>query len=201
MILSVRVVVCTILLLAGCFRSPPVHFYSLQALPQGITTDISKSFPRIQIAVESFPSYLSNPQLALRTQTGEIILDEYNRWVEEGKVNFEQILREDLSARLDTSGVFIAPAYEKRDVDQLLRVEVMQFDVSELNPATTQEGLLKVRWALNSPKDNLPPSFTVSVFKELVTDPSPASRVVALSKLVATFSDQVATRVGKSGAR
>lgn len=192
---TLQVLLYSTLLVGGCFRSPPARLYSLQPLPSGLSRDISNSSPRIQIAVETFPSYLSNPQIALRTATGEIVLDEYNRWVEEGKVNFERILLEDLSTRLNTSGIFIAPAYDKRDVDYLLRAEVVQFDLSQTELSKAEEAVLKVRWALAAPKGSQLPSFTISVFKESVPDSSPANRVLALSKVLAAFSDQVAERV------
>jgi uncharacterized lipoprotein YmbA len=179
-----------IVVLAGCFRSPLVHFYSLMPVPTLTEHETKMVGPRVEVVVTSFPGYLDNPQMALRRDDGEIVLDEFNRWVEELRRNFERTVMENLVARLDNAAVVVVQPYEASTAARSVRIEVIQFDISE-----SGEAILKARWGVYDGKESSPPALTLSVFRHAADLTSAQARVDALSRTVAAMSDQLAQEI------
>lgn len=194
-----RTVVCALastvaLLTVGCFRSPPTHFYSLHPLPAEIQRDTNTNGPRVEVLVSAFPGYLNNPQMALRRADGEIVVDEYNRWIEELESNFERTIMENLVTRLDNAAVVVVQPYQVSESALSVRLEVVQFDVSEQG-----EAVLKVRWQVSGGKVRDPSPLQLSVFRELLGSSSPEARVAAQSRAVASLCDELARAVRTAG--
>ncbi len=188
---TVRVAVGVAALLAvGCFRSPPTHFYSLSPAPTEIQREVSVTGPHVELLIAAFPSYLNNPQMALRRADGEIVVDEFNRWIEELKTNFERTVMENLVTRLNNASVVVVQPYQVSESGLSLRVEVVQFDVSEQG-----EAVLKARWGVFDEKRTAHTRLTLSVFREHVDSNSVEARVSALSRTVAALSVQLARAV------
>jgi uncharacterized lipoprotein YmbA len=190
-----RTVVCVLtgivaFLTVGCFRSPPTHFYSLHPLPAEIQRDTNTNGPRVEVLVGAFPGYLNNPQMALRRADGEIVVDEYNRWIEELESNFERTVMENLVTRLDNASVVVVQPYQASESALSVRLEVVQFDVSEQG-----EVVLKVRWGISRAKAHPPSPLQISVFREQIGSTSPQARVAAQSRAVAALCDELARAV------
>lgn len=182
--------ILTTLLITGCFRSPPVRFYSLQALPEAIERSVPTTGPRIEIMIAAFPSYLSTPQMVLRRNTGEIIVDDFNRWSEELRSNFERTLIENLVVRLNNASIVPVQVYQVLDPSRPLRIEVLQFDVVE-----RKEAVLKARWGggVGAGRAELP--LVLSVFHEPLQTDTPEAQAAALSKTVASLCEEITSAI------
>jgi|GEM_PF-6025622 len=178
--------IVTTLLVAGCFRSPPVRFYSLKALPQSVERTVHTTGPRIEIMTSSFPSYLATPQMVLRRSNGEVVVDDFNRWSEELRSNFERTLIENLVVRLNNASILPVQVYQVSDPSRTVRIEVLQFEVVERD-----EALLKARWGggRGAGRSELP--LVVSVFREPIENHTPEARAEALSRTVASLCEEI----------
>ncbi len=175
------------LLAVGCFRSPPVHFYSLHPIPTEIQRGVRTNGPRIEVVVVSFPSFLNNPQMATRRIDGEVVVDEYNRWIEDLEGNFERTVMENLVTRLDNAAVVVVQPYQLSESALSVQLEVLQFDASEQHG----EAVLKVRWRLSDGVAKSPAPLQLSVFRERLDNHSIEARVAALSRTVASLCDEL----------
>ncbi len=178
------------LMMVGCFRSPPTHFYSLHPIPAEIQRDTTTNGPRVDVVVDAFPGYLNNPQMAVRRADGEILVDEYNRWIEELESNFERTIMENLVTRLDNAAVVVVQPYQASESTLSLRLEVVQFDVSEQG-----EAVLKARWRLSDGRAKRASPLQLSVYRERLESHSTQARVAALSRTVASLCDELARAV------
>jgi uncharacterized lipoprotein YmbA len=133
--------------------------------------------------------------MALRRTNGEIVVDEYERWVEELESNFERTVMENLVTRLDNASVVVVQTYQVSDSARSIRLEVLQFDVSEEG-----EAVLKIRWGLLGGSAETALSPRLSVYREKLDGESSEARVAALSRTVASFCDEVARAVRAGGA-
>jgi len=181
-----------VLVLAGCFRSPSSRFYSLisqqeaEAKPQ-----LSSDGVHLEVASIIFPQYLDDPRIAVRTGVNEVTRDEYERWVEDLTINFRQALLNDLARELKSSNVFSSDTYVQRSGNQVLQVEVLQFDVRDDGKA-----LLKARWAAAANRDLLAKtSLVMSEYAGSAVDDSSEARVAALSALIDSLCRDIAKRV------
>jgi uncharacterized lipoprotein YmbA len=177
-------------LVASCFRSPPVRFYSLQPLPQQIERKVLTTGPRIEILIAEFPSYLSTPQMVLRKTNGEVVIDDFNRWSEELRSNLERTLIENLVVRLNNASVVPVQMYQVSDPSRTLRIEVLQFDVVE-----RKEALLKARWGGGRGAGRTEAPLVLSVFREQVETDTPEARAAALSKALASLCEEISRAI------
>lgn len=182
--ISSAVIGIAIVSMVGCFRSPPATFYSLQPLPAELTQEVRTKGPRVAIIVSAFPSYLAQPQMALRRTSGEVVRDDYHRWIEDLKGNFERTVMENLIARLDNADIIVSQQYQLPDAEVAIRIEVVQFEVSEQGYA-----LLKARWSVSHASRNTQTPPILTVIREVVDPSSVEGQVAALSRTVAALSD------------
>jgi uncharacterized lipoprotein YmbA len=194
--LSLVALIFGVVEMAGCFRSPSPHFYSLvsqervasaaQLAPDGVS---------VEVAPLIFPQYLDDPRIVVRSGPHEVLKDEYERWIEDLDLNFRRVLLSDLSRHLKSGNVFSSDLYGQRSAAQVVQVEVLQFDVSDDNKA-----VLKARWAAARSREALnTATLTVSQFEGQAASGSSEARVSALSELIDAFSHEVAQKVAAQG--
>jgi uncharacterized lipoprotein YmbA len=167
----------------------------LHPLPTGIQRATTTDGPRIEIVVDEFPGYLNDPKMAVRRANGEIVVDEYNRWIEELENNFERTVMENLVTRLDNPSIVVVPPYRASESTPSFRLEVVQFDVSEEG-----EAVLKVRWGFSGRDAKSAGPLRLSVYREQLDGQSTEGRVAALSRTVASLCDELAVAVRMGGA-
>ena len=179
----------------GCFRSPSSRFYSLISQQEAeANPSLSSEGMHLEVASIIFPHYLDDPRIAVRTGVNEVTRDEYERWVEDLSVNFRQALLTDLALELKSSNVFSSDIYSQRRGNQVLQVEVLQFDVSDEGRA-----LLKVRWALGANREALSSApLVLSEYMGTAEDGTSEARVAALSVLIDKLCRDVAGKVAAS---
>ena len=177
---------------SGCFRSPSSRFYSLISQQEAeANPSLSSDGIHLEVASIIFPQYLDDPRIAVRTGVNEVARDEYERWVEDLTVNFRQALLNDLARDLNSSNVFSSDTYSARHGNQVLQVEVLQFDVSDEGKT-----LLKVRWAVGADRQVLATApLAISEYSGTTDEGSSEARVATLSALIDKLSSDIARKV------
>src|SRR5262249_34937429 len=125
-------VLAVLLLTAGCslLRGPemtPTTFYVLS----GTSTagDIPSGRQMILgLGPISFPGYLGRPQMVTRVAPNELAFDEFNRWSEPLKQNFEQVLATNIDRLVGVKRLIPFPWYANTQLDYSITVNVMRFE-------------------------------------------------------------------------
>jgi len=73
--------VAVVSLVAGCGSSPPVHYYSLDALEAGYGAPDAGT-PRFGVGPFRMPDYLTRSNIVTRGNASEVNIDDYHRWIE-----------------------------------------------------------------------------------------------------------------------
>jgi len=134
---------------AGCslLRGPtttPTTFYVLSA-----TSESGQAPPGRDLALGlgpiTLPPYLDRPQMVRRVAPNELAFDEFNRWSEPLKQNFERVLGSDLDRLIGVDRLIAYPWYSNTPMDYAVAVTVTRF---ELQPSG--DVALDSRWAISS---------------------------------------------------
>lgn len=137
-------------LASGCATtSPPVDFYTLSSgtAPGTREAPLANCHDMvIGIGPVLWPSYLDRPQIITRLSANRISFDEFHRWAGPLKEEFERVLIDDLSKRLQTDYIVKYPgklAYKPR---HRVPIKVIQFDGRPGDAVT-----LKAAWSVVEP--------------------------------------------------
>ena len=114
------------LFLTACFGgvSPQSNFYTLVAQKQTPLSVKENAF--IGIERMQIPKYLDRPQIVTQ-EAPQVIVSEYNRWIDTPSILCARVLVEDLSALLPNAQIK-ARSYGVEDFDKTLSVEVVRMD-------------------------------------------------------------------------
>jgi uncharacterized protein len=135
-----------LLVLSGCFGSPPTHFYLVPALTSGDTAPPASAGQRdltLGVGPVTVPPYLDRPQLVTRTSRAKLALADFDQWAGPLADTIARVLAEDLSLLLPTERVVLYPWSRALDPDYQITVEVLQFD-----RGPGGEVVLAARWSL-----------------------------------------------------
>jgi hypothetical protein len=133
-----------LLVLGGCFGTPPTRFYTLPTL-----TDVSSPAAMgeraltIGVGPVTLPPYLDRPQIVTRTSQAQLHLAEFDQWAASLQDTVARVLAENLSLLMPTVRVMLHPWLRTTVIDQQVLLEVTRFD-------RTMEGevVLVARWSL-----------------------------------------------------
>ncbi len=137
------------ILALGCLgRSPGVRQYTLGSVPGGASAG-SAEFRAgsaefgVALGPVTFPPYLQRPQLVTRNASSELFVDARNRWAGGFEANVLRALADDLSARLGTPWVVVAPEDAPLPPAYRIAVDFLRF---EGQPGA--ELVLRARWVI-----------------------------------------------------
>lgn len=189
---SFRISVACIFVLnfLGCGTSQPSHFYLLRALspaPGSGLTETKQLNLSLGLGPITFPQYLDRPQIVTKVSAHEVKLAEFHKWAEPLSENTSHVLAENLSALLSTDRIVQYPWKRSISPDYQLSVEFIQFDGRK-----SQEAVLKVRWSLVKDDGNTVLQEKTSQFSESLRGPDYEDLVEAMSRMLATFSQEIA---------
>lgn len=182
-----------LLMVQGCASTPPPKFFvlsSLSDLQQDAPVRKAENPLVIGIGPVNIPDYLDRMQIVLRTGQSSLEISEYNRWAEPLDKSIGRVLGDNLGRLLETHNLVFYPWPSTTHIDCQVTVEVMRFD-----GAPSQKARLEACWTLwgSNPKQVL--ARRSSTLTEPVDGPSFEALVGALSRLMTSFSREIAATV------
>ena len=189
-------------LVHGCLptATPPTRFYALSAAPADAgSPDFGIGrFPSVEVVPVRVPQYLDRPQIVTRSGPHRLELAEFDQWAGNLRKNMTRVIVENLSVRLRTADVRIAPSRAAVPADVRVEVEVLQFERCE-----DRRVRLGAQWVLTVRND--PSSAAVRITRlqsrRLPGAPDYTSTVSAMSDLLAELSEAIARAVTRSLAK
>lgn len=183
-----RLGICAaVALLTACATSPPARFYTLSVAAVAPATP-SLAGRSIVVGAIELPAYVDRPQMALRSEQGEITFMEFQRWAEPLRTSFPRLFAENLAVSGGTQQVVAVPIPQQLATDYRVMARVSRFDVNQAGQA-----VLVVQW-FASDSDNtviiVPRQDTFSRAAALPLRPETSA--AALSGTIADFAAAVA---------
>jgi len=134
---------------AGCglLRGPtetPTTFYVLSTTADAGQAPAGRDLV-LGLGPISLPPYLERPQMVRRVAPNELTFDEFNRWSEPLKQNFERVLGNDLDRLLGIERLIAYPWYSNTPMDYAVSVVVMRFEEQPSGDVA-----LDARWAISN---------------------------------------------------
>ncbi len=173
----------------GCANTQPTHFYLLQAM-EGSDSPAMEGMENSAVSLGlgpiSLPKYLDRPHIVTRLSAHEIDLAEFHKWGAPLKDNLSHVLIDNLSNLLATNQIVEYPWNRSHLPDYQLSLEVMQFD-----GAKNQEATLRVRWRLAADDGKRVLEEKTSQFSEVIPGSDYEDLVEAMSRMLATFSQEI----------
>jgi len=179
------------LLVSGCATtSLPVDFYTLSPAAVSEAPVANCRDLVVGIGPVLWPQYLDRPQIVTRLSPNRINFDEFHRWAGSLEENFERVLIDDLSKRLQTDYVIKAPGKLPYKPRYQVQISIDQFDGGS-DAAVT----LKAAWSVVDPNSDKEPALHKSLIREATAGEGYENMVVAASAAVAELSRQIAVEL------
>ena len=122
--------VCCLLLAAGCSRSPRTHFYTLTALAPAAATVPQRQTPSLAVDPVTLPEFVDRPQLVMVGGDNRVDILEMRQWAESLKSAIPRILADNLSRQLGLDRVAAYPQHAGSDADYHLAVDFQRFEAT-----------------------------------------------------------------------
>lgn len=174
----------TVLLVSACStRSPNSNFYLLE----NELNDVERTETvRVGLGPVSVADYLQKPQIAIRTNTSQIIFSEFDRWASDLRGLIITSLQHDLSDELNSNNVFEYPWRKSDQIDYAIQLDIKRFDAS----FEDSSAYLEAKMVLSSKSgQSMARSFALS---ENFTGGTYAAVVSAERRLLARLAQQMA---------
>ena len=117
-------------LLAGCGRSPRIHYYVLEPIARADGALFAQNGPTIAIAPLTLPERVDRPQMVVRTEGARVEILETHRWAESLRSTIPRLLGENLSRLLGSARVSVYPRNGAGEADYRLFVDVARFEAT-----------------------------------------------------------------------
>lgn len=119
----------TLMIIAGCSRSPRVMLYTLTPLAEEATpTTQNKSAPLISIAPITLPGLLDRPQIVIHQSSSQVQLLESHRWAEPLKTALPRTLAENMTHLLGNKLVTAWPQHAAARADYRLLLDLQRME-------------------------------------------------------------------------
>lgn len=183
-----------LILLVGCASTEPSRFYLLTPIPAGSEAQRSVTGPCISLGIGpvTLPEYVNRPQIATRATQNELLFAQFDRWAEPLSDTFSRVFAEDLSRMICTRAVYRFPWKASTQLDYRVEAEVMRMDGS-----IGKEAVLEVWWTLSGGAEKKGLASRQSRFTEPVNGQGYEALVQAHSRLLGSFSREIAAEIGK----
>jgi len=183
-----------LLLLVGCATSsPPVNFYTLNALQASGDVSGDKGVARplsIGLGPVQLPEMLDRPQIVTRAGENRLQLAEFDRWAGSLRNDFSRILGDNLSVLLNTEDIIVFPWGGGVEIDYQVVVEVASFDA-----VLEQNATLNARWKLREGGQGKVLKGERSVLRQPIQGQDYAAVVAALNRTLDAFSREIAAAI------
>ncbi len=181
------------ILLSGCIggSSPAVKYYLLdpQSAPAIVDTKDSVS---LEVSRIKLPQYLDRPQIVSRTGDHQLKLSELNQWGGNLRKNLLRTLAVNLSQRLNTSHVAVAPHRSAFEASYRVSVDIIRFERDADNHVH-----LSAQWSINKGIERKVIVTRISNLKseQAVADKDYNAIISAMRSQFARLSDDIALAI------
>jgi uncharacterized lipoprotein YmbA len=187
-----------VLVLAGCIsRTQPSRFYTLTAeVAEAERGSVTIGVPIVGMGPIELPRYLQRPQMVVRADDNELILDEFARWGDGLDLQIGRIASENLA--LLSADALVLPFPWRQNFQPDLRVigHVMRFEAD-----TAGLVRLDLRWGVVDMRSGEALSVHSSSYTAPVDASDAASIAAGMSDALANFSRAAAADLAQSAAR
>jgi uncharacterized lipoprotein YmbA len=184
----------TALLASGCATtSRPVDFYTLSpAAVSGAQEPPAANCHDAVIGIGPvvWPSYLDRPQIVTRLSPNRISFDEFHRWAGPLEEDFQRVLAENLSKRLQTDYVIKYSGKLRNKIRYRVQLQIDQFDGQPGDAVT-----LKAAWSVIDENSDKTAALHEAAIREPAAGEGFEAMVVAASAAVAELSRQIAAEL------
>lgn len=177
-----------VFLLAACGTTPPVKYYTLNALPemqQDTREAVSGNGIAIGVGPVDFPKLLDRPQIVTRQSQNRVKVSEFHRWASALKGDFSRVLAKNISILLPTDRVAVYPWTDQFSPTYRIKLDVEQFDGRLGNFVSVD-----VTWSVTGREDK-DPVVRTSVIEEPVSTADHEGLVAAMSQALETLSREI----------
>lgn len=168
-------------------------FYVLSPLARPVVEkqdDKGKKCKTIGVGPLHLPAYLDRPQIVTRVNPNELKLAEFDNWAEPLKDNVTRVLVENISRLICTEAVVIFPWNKSTHIDFQIDIKIVWMD-GKLGETAN----LVTQWSIIDASDKSVLVTKNSQYTESVTETTYSALVAADSRLIATFSHDIAQAI------
>jgi uncharacterized protein len=115
-------------LLAGCTRSPRIHYYVLEPVARADGASFAQNAPTVAIAPLTLPEMVDRPQMVVRADGARVEILETHRWAEPLKSSIPRLLASNLSRLLGSARVSVHPQNGAGEADYRVFVDIPRFE-------------------------------------------------------------------------
>jgi uncharacterized lipoprotein YmbA len=190
---SVILILVSVILFTYCSSSPPIQKYILTpSIESDAETLSGKNDTEITIGIGSieFSDYLMRPEIVSFKGNNELNVDQFNRWAEPLKENFERVLVENLSSLIPTNRIYIFPWQEEEP--NSFQITIM---VNEFGMRSDSSVVLDARWSVSKKVKRDFLMTQRSFYTENAAGVSIEGKVKLLSDLVGELSREIANEI------
>jgi uncharacterized lipoprotein YmbA len=187
-----------VLVVAGCIgTTPPSRFYTLTPEIGGAEQDtIEIVAETVGVGPFNLPRYLRRPQMVVRADGNELVIDEFARWADALDLQFQRIVAQNVRGLSRCTHVLSFPW--RQEFKPSLRVIG---DVTRFEADTAGQVRLEIHWGIVRLSDEAVISAHEDVFVGTADASSPASIATAMSGLLADFSRAAAAGLAAAAAQ
>lgn len=140
---------CSVLLAAGCSRSPRINFYTLTATAAADVATPQPSVASISIDAVTLPEFVDRPQFVIVEGDNRVNILELHQWAESLKSALPRILADNLSRQLGADRVSAYPQRAGSSADYHVAVDFQRFE------ATAAAVSIDALWSVSSVEKKL----------------------------------------------
>jgi hypothetical protein len=180
--------VCGLLLLAGCGgSSPPVHYHVLSVVA-GSQRHAARSAKPVQVTAVHIPPSLDRKEMVSQTGPNAVTIDSQDRWSASLDLMIRRVLSQDLSERLSGQTV-VMPEIQAPAETRPIVVSVLRF--------TTENGwaVLDADWEISDPDTNKVLYRRRSSYRARIAGTGGDAAAAGMSTLIGQLADDIADRV------
>jgi uncharacterized lipoprotein YmbA len=192
--ISSTAIILTILLCipgSGCSISGttrPSQFYVLDAT----ATPNANEAKNLHLGVGPIliPGYINRPQIATKSESAEIIYDEYARWAEPMDEMFARTLTQNITIASGSNSIINHPWSSNARLTNEITAKIIKFENN-----TDGDALLIVQWQLLNINDKQQAFSVFSEFRAAAKSSRYPDRVFALNETIKQFSEEIVSHI------
>ena len=180
--------------MSGCTGTQPVTYYQLSTRDAGQTAGDAGAIGDAVIGIGPvrLPELLDRPQIVTRQSSNRLQLSASHRWVEPLAENITRVLRENLSALLDTERFLLYPWNRAIPADYQIIIDILRFE-----GAGYQTAGLEAVWSVRDKTGMVLLSQRRSTYQVTAMSPDYEGLVSALSKTLSLFCLEIGKEIAR----
>ena len=189
--IRIWMIAAVLLTVAGCGSTPPPNFYQLTENASMQLSGLERGIA-VGVGPVNVPSYLDRPQIVVRGLDHQLVLSEFNRWVEPLTDSISRVIVVHLSNSLESTRVYKIPRRNKT-IPLEFRIEI---DIARFDGMLGGDALLVARWTLYDQK-NTPLVTKVSIITEASGGEGFDLLIAAQNRTLQNISREIAAAIKK----